>query len=67
MLSCGKFCKADKLFWRVVYIRDWRVKNPGEGWEGAGGDKREKKNYFHFFIELIWDYWISSKNGVLDT
>ena len=28
--------------------------------------KRERKDYFHFFIDLILDYWISSKNGLLD-
>ena len=40
-------------------------------WGGAGGGgggikKRERKDYFHFFIDLILDYWISSKNGLLD-
>ena len=39
----------------------------GQKNEGGGGvTKREKKN-FHFFIELILDYWISSKNGLYDT
>ena len=64
MLSCGKFCKANKWFWGVVYTRDWTGQKTGGSW---GGDKREKKNHFHFFIELILDYWISSKNGLYDT
>ena len=51
-----------------LFIRETgRVKKPGGrgGWGGA--DKREKKNHFYFFIELILDYWISSKSGLLDT
>ena len=48
-----------------LFIRETeRVKKPGGR---GGGDKREKKNHFHFFIKLILDYWISSKNGLLDT
>ena len=40
----------------------------GGGGAGGGGviKKRERKDYFHFFIDLILDYWISSKNGLLD-
>ena len=48
-------------------------KNGGRGGGGRGGGERlgglikERKKHFHFFIELILDYWISSKNGLYDT
>ena len=49
-----------------LYERLDGSKNRGDGGWG-GGDKREKKKHFYFFIELILDYWVSSKSGLLDT
>ena len=50
-------------------MRDGTGQKIGCG-EGVGGGgmikKRDRKDYFHFFIDLILDYWISSKNGLLD-
>ena len=38
----------------------------GMGQKNGRGDKREMKTTF-ISLKLLWDYWISSKNGLLDT
>ena len=51
-----------------LYERLDGSKNRGDAGAGGGGlIKERKKNQFYFFIELILDYWISSKSGLLDT